>query len=233
MVRLYLFAEGRTEQTFANTVLQPHLAEHRVYMHKAVLIANAHKKHRTHREGGWNFHAMQKDIIRFLKQDSGSDVFFTSMIDLYALHHGFPGSEEAERRRSDPYHRTEVLEISWTSETKDRRFIPHIQLHEYEAYLFADISILSNYYQDQQQAVTRLQESVEAFDSDSPELINDGPDTAPSKRIIRHLPRYASEKVTAGVRAAEGIGLSAIRTRCPHFSRWLDRLEGLAVRSAG
>ena len=135
MVRLYLFAEGRTEQTFANTVLQPHLAEHRVYMHKAVLIANAHKKHRTHREGGRNFHAMQKDIVRFLKQDSGSDVFFTSMIDLYALHHGFPGSEEAERRRGDPYHRTEVLEVSWTSETKDRRFIPHIQLHEYEAYL--------------------------------------------------------------------------------------------------
>ena len=63
MVRLHLFAEGRTEQTFANTVLRPHLAEHRVYMHKAVLIANAHKKYRTHRGGGRNFHAMQKDIL--------------------------------------------------------------------------------------------------------------------------------------------------------------------------
>ena len=31
MVRLYLFAEGRTEQTFADTLLNPHLAKHGVY----------------------------------------------------------------------------------------------------------------------------------------------------------------------------------------------------------
>lgn len=31
MVRLYLFAEGQTEQTFANIVLSPHLANHGVY----------------------------------------------------------------------------------------------------------------------------------------------------------------------------------------------------------
>ena len=31
MVRLYLFAEGLTEQTFANTVLKQHLANFGVY----------------------------------------------------------------------------------------------------------------------------------------------------------------------------------------------------------
>ena len=50
MARLYLFAEGRTEQTFANAVLSPHLADHGVYLHRAVLIAHAHKKQRTHLE---------------------------------------------------------------------------------------------------------------------------------------------------------------------------------------
>ena len=59
MARLYLFAEGRTEQTFADTVLKPHLAEYGVFMHGPVLIAHAHKKHRTHRGGGRNFQAMQ------------------------------------------------------------------------------------------------------------------------------------------------------------------------------
>ena len=93
MARLYVFAEGRTEQTFADTLLKPHLAEHGVYMNKPVLIAHAHKKHRTHRGGGRSFRAMQKDIVRFLKQDSADDAYFTSMIDLYALHRGFPVAE--------------------------------------------------------------------------------------------------------------------------------------------
>ena len=39
MVRLRLFAEGATEQTFADNVLKRHLANFGVYMEKPVLIA--------------------------------------------------------------------------------------------------------------------------------------------------------------------------------------------------
>ena len=227
MARLYLFAEGRTEQTFADTVLKPHLAEHGVFMHGPILIAHAHKKHRTHRGGGRNFRAMQNDIVRLLKQEPKKDVFFTSMIDLYALHKGFPGAGEAERYRNDPYRRVEALEESWAKETNDPRFIPHIQLHEYEAYLFSKISILAHYYEDQEREIKKLAKVADGLDS--PELIDDGPGTAPSKRIIGHLPRYESDKSTVGVQAAERIGLPRIRRRCPHFDRWIDRLQRLAV----
>ena len=226
-MRLYLFAEGRAEQTFADTVLKPHFAEFGVYMHKPVLIAHAHKRHRTHRGGGRRFRPMQNDICRLLEQDSGSDVFFTSMIDLYALHNGFPGAEEAERCRSDPYRRVEALEESWSRETEDRRFIPHIQLHEYEAYLFADVSALSFYYPDRQRAVEGLRRVAGSVES--PELIDDGHHSAPSKRIIDQVPRYEHDKSTVGVQAAQRIGLSRIRQKCPHFSRWVERLEGLAT----
>ena len=42
MASLNLFAEGQTEQTFADTVLKPHLAKHGVYMDTGlILIANA------------------------------------------------------------------------------------------------------------------------------------------------------------------------------------------------
>ena len=92
MPRLYLFAEGQTEQTFADTVLKPHLARFGVYMHKPVLIAHARKKGTVHRGGGRKYLPMKNDIARFLKQDSAADVFFTTMIDLYALHTGFPGA---------------------------------------------------------------------------------------------------------------------------------------------
>ena len=79
MASLNLFAEGQTEQTFADTVLKPHLAQHGVYMDKLILIANAHKKGRIHRGGGRNFDAMQRDIVCSLKQNPAHDVFFTSM----------------------------------------------------------------------------------------------------------------------------------------------------------
>ena len=227
MARLYLFAEGRTEQTFASTVLKPHLANQKVYMQGPVLIAHAHRRHRTHRGGGSRFRPMQNDICRLLKQDASNDAFFTTMIDLYGLHRGFPGAEDAEKHRSDPYRRVEALEKSWAEETGDRRFIPHIQLHEYEAYLFTDISTLSFHYENKKRAMEKLEGVANSVGS--PELINDGANTAPSKRIIDQLPQYAEEKVRVGVQAAQRIGLSRIREKCPHFSQWVERLEGLAA----
>ncbi|MCY4613810.1 MAG: DUF4276 family protein [Nitrospira sp.] len=225
MARLQLFAEGPTEQTFADTVLKPHLAQHGVYIQKTILIANAYKKGKIYRGGGRNFDAMQKDILRSLKQNSAPDVFFTSMIDLYALPKRFPGTEKVAQYDNDPYRRVEVLEESWAENTNDKRFIPHIQLHEYEAYLFADISKLSFFYQNTA-AIKKLQHIVDTVGG-PPELIDDGQHTAPSKRITKWLPKYASEKVIVGAQTAERIGLAKIRSKCPHFAKWLERLENL------
>ena len=223
MVRLRLFAEGSTEQTFANTVLKKHLANFGVYMEKPVLIAHARKKGRVHRGGGRNFRPMQNDIHRFLKQESEDNVFFTTMIDLYALHKGFPGFEEAEKLRHVPYKRVQALEKSWLDETADKRFIPFIQLHEFEGYLFTDVSRFTNFFQNANFKISSLQKIVD--DVQSPELINDGQCTAPSKRILDLFPEYS--KVTTGPQMAELIGLENIRSKCPHFGSWLERLEKL------
>ena len=222
MARLYIFAEGRTEQTFANTVLKPHLANFGVYMQNSVVIAHARKKGKVHRGGGRNFIAMQNDINRFLKQESGRDVFFTTMVDLYALHANFPGTEEAEKLRHDPRQRVEALERSWFDETGDRRFIPFIQLHEFEAYLFVDVSQFAFFFENADSQISALQR-----DASSPELIDDGQHTAPSKRIIAQFPNYS--KTTVGPQMAELIGLENIRSKCPHFNAWLERLEKLGT----
>lgn len=130
MVRLYLFAEGQTEQTFADNLMKPHLAQHQVFMNKPVLVAHARKKGYVHRGGGRNYTPMKNDIIRFLKQEKSSDVFFTTMIDLYAIHPNFPGLAEAELMRQDPLKRVELLEQRFAEDIGDQRFIPYIQLHE-------------------------------------------------------------------------------------------------------
>ena len=229
MVRLYLFAEGSTEQTFANTVLKPRLANFGVYMQKPVLIAHARKKGKVHRGGGRNFTAIQNDINRFLKQESGNDVFFTTMIDLYALHKGFPGVEEAEKLRHDPYKRVEALEKSWFDETHDGRFIPFIQLHEFEGYLFADVSRFALFFDNAASQISALQNVVD--DVQSPELIDDGRQTNPSKKIIDQFPEYEDSKTTIGPQVAERIGLENIRSKCPHFKAWIERLEKLGAEA--
>lgn len=223
MARLHLFAEGLTEQTFADTVLKPHLANFGVYMQKPTLIAHSRRRGIVHRGGGRNFPAMQNDINRRLKQESGNDVFFTTMIDLYALPAKFPGVEEAEKLRHDPYKRVEALERSWFAATDDHRFIPFIQLHEFEAYLFCDVSQFAFFFDKADSQISALD------DVQSPEQIDDGQHTAPSKRIIAQFPEYESAKTTVGPQMAEQIGLATIRSKCPHFKAWVERLEQLGV----
>lgn len=225
MPRLYLFAEGQTERAFADTVLKPHLANFEVYLHRPILIAHAKKKGKMHRGGGRNYVPMKKDILRLLAQEKGGNVFFTTMIDLYAIHTDFPELTEAERLRHMPYERVEALEQAFAKDICDDRFMPYIQLHEYEAYLFSDPARFGYFYSHHRRQIDALK--AVADNHDSPELIDDGPHSAPSKRIIAELPDYKDAKSAVGPQIAELIGLDTIRSKCPHFAAWLSRLENL------
>ena len=150
-------------------------------------------------------------------------MFFTTMIDLYALHKNFPGLQEAEKLRHDPYKRVQALEKSWFDETGDKRFIPFIQLHEFEGYLFTDVSRFAAFFDNANSQISALQKIIDNVQS--PELIDDGQHTAPSKKILAKFPDYS--KVTIGPQMTELIGLKNIRSKCPHFSAWLERLEKL------
>lgn len=225
MARLYLFAEGPTELTFADMVLKPHLANLGVYLHPPVLVAHAKKKGKVHRGGGRKYVPMKNDILRFLAQEKGDDVFFTTMIDLYAIHLDFPGLTEAENLRHMPYKRVEALEQAFSTDVCDGRFVPYIQLHEYEAYLFSDPTWFQFFYGHHKRQIAAL--TAIANNHDSPELINDGPHSAPSKRIIAEFPDYEGAKSVVGPQIAELIGLDVIRHKCPHFAKWLSHLEKL------
>jgi len=61
----------------------------------------------------------------------------------------------------------------------------------------------------------------------TPEDIDDGPDTAPSKRVKRAFPRY--QKTVHGIEALKSIGVDRIREACPHFASWLGALEAIAA----
>lgn len=225
MPRLYLFAEGSTELAFADMVLKPHLASLGVYLHPPVLIAHARKKGRAHRGGGGRYVPMKNDILRFLAQHRGQDVFFTTMIDLYAIHTELPGLAEAEKLRHMPEKRVQALEQEFAKDVNDERFVPYIQLHEYEAYLFSDPTWFGYFYDRHEKQIAALKAIADRYVT--PELINDGQDSAPSKRIIAEIPDYKGAKSAIGPQVAELIGLDVIRSKCPHFAAWLSQLESL------
>lgn len=195
MARLYLFAEGQTEQTFATNLLKLHLADLGTYL-SVILIAHARKGGKIHRGGGRNYVPMKNDICRFLAQEKGQDVFFTSMIDLYAIPADFPGLNEAEKLRHIPDKRVKALEEAFAGDIRDPRFIPYIQLHEYEAYLFSDPEKFSFFYEKRDKEISNLKAIADS--KASPELIDDGLHTAPSKRIIEQFPDYKGAKPVVG-----------------------------------
>ncbi len=223
MIRLNIIVEGQTEETFVNKILGPHLGTFNVFV-SARCLETGRKCGRIFRGGMISYLKAQKDINLWMKEDKGGDVRFTTMFDFYRLPCDFPGFEEA-KRKSDPYKKIEVIEENLGIDIASYRFIPYLQLHEYETLLFSDIDKFHHYYIGQNTQLNKLKRNVIGIVN--PELINDNPNTAPSKRIIKYLPFYEGEKPSAGPIIAEHIGLQKIRSKCQHFNSWVSQLECL------
>jgi hypothetical protein len=98
-------------------------------------------------------------------------------------------------------------------------------LHETEAWVLADCGRLGEVMGDPGPAAEL--ERVVRLES-SPELVNDGVDTAPSKRIKKAYPQY--EKTLHGPLAIIDAGIDTIRSTCPHADGWLRELEARMSR---
>lgn len=224
MKRLHITAEGQTEESFVNDTLKPHLASYGVYADvRRVLTGRKHGK--LYRGGMTNYAKAKNDIVRWLKEERGNgDVAFSTMFDLYALPEDFPGFAEA-KRLNNPYQKVAAIEEAFARDIDDYRFIPYIQLHEFEALLFVNPQLFEIEYFDTPEAIDELQKIAEKFAN--PELIDQGPETAPSKRIIKVLPDYENNKPAVGSMIAHEIGIDELRKACAHFNEWLAKLEQL------
>ena len=220
-LRLYITVEGQTEKAFADQALTPHFANYNIEVKPRVVLTN---RKLGKRGGILDFAKIKGDLTRLMHQDRHPEARFTTMIDFYALPAAFPGWEEA-RSKNSPVDRVRVLEESLQSQFGDNRFHPYIQLHEFESLLYCDLSELQCRLNNSEHGIAALQHEVRNL---APEDINEGAHTAPSKRIINHLPVYERSKIRVGAPAAAAIGLLALRDKCPNFHDWLSHLERLA-----
>ena len=148
------------------------------------------------------------------------------MFDLYALPHDFPDYDQAVKER-DVYRKVEMLESAFSRDLVHPRFVPHLQLHEFEALLFCDPSKFDWEFIEHDKAIRELAQIASEFGN--PELIDDGNMSAPSMRIINLIPEYEGRKASAGPIIAEKIGLTSLREQCKHFDAWLRSLEQLSA----
>jgi Domain of unknown function (DUF4276) len=223
VIRLHFVVEGQTEETFVRDILAPELAS------KAI-IADAHrittgkKRGILYRGGFVTYEHLRRDLGLWMNQERNqSDARFTTMVDLYRLPHEFPGMEEC-RKIPDVFERVEFLESRLGKDLNDTRFVPYIQIHEFEGLLFSGTDQFSAVFPGSSPEVQRLRRIRDEFDS--PEHINDGAETAPSKRICNIFPAYA--KTSYGLTIAKAIGLARMREECKHFNNWIEGLLNLA-----
>jgi len=218
MIRLYALVEGQTEETFVNLVLVPALRMKGVLM-TPTQITTGRKEIAF--KGGISGYKEVKSNLNLLMRYPES--WFTTMVDLYALPDDFPGYADC-KRRGDPLLRVECLEQRLKDDVAHPRFIPYIQLHEFEALLFSDPSQFERAFPGASPSVIRnLAKVLRRFPT--PEHIDDR--RPPSKRIQDLLPDF--RKTVAGVQIAERIGLAELRRQCAHFNQWIDRIETVAA----
>jgi len=226
MSRLLVLVEGVTEETFVNNLLAPHLYQHGFANVSARLMGNARQRDRRGGIRGWP--SVRSDITRHLKGDAGCTV--TTMVDYYALPQtgskAWPGRAEAGQlafpSRAKTVNHALLADIAniMGDGFNTNRFVPYVVMHEFEGLLFSDCELFARGIGRSELAI-RFQKIRDSFDS--PEEINDSPQTAPSKRVESLVPGY--EKPLLGALAVLQIGLDAICGECPNFNEWLKRLK--------
>jgi hypothetical protein len=142
------------------------------------------------------------------------------MIDLYALPTNFPLYDDTVQW--DWRERVMALEKAFGEDIAEPNFLPNLLVHEFEGLLFSDPDAFESQFLNER-AISLLRQI--ANDHDSPEDINDGRETAPSKRILKLFKDY--QKPLHGPLIAAEIGIGRIQEQCRHFRSWIDRLAEL------
>jgi hypothetical protein len=215
-MKIHILVEGPSEETFVAEVLRPHLQKLGVEPNPVLVTTKRTKGGLTFKGGVSSYQKISNDLHLLLRDTSAKLV--TTMLDFYRLPHDFPGRKTLPR--GSCYKRVDYLEAKFQTDIDHRKFLPYLQLHEFEAMIFTDPQKIAQAFPDRI-VLPELLKIKARFNS--PEEIND--QVPPSKRIIKLVPEY--EKPLHGPLIILDIGLDLIRAECPHFADWLKQLEAL------
>jgi hypothetical protein len=222
MITVHVICEGQTEEAFVNDLLVEPFAHKGIYLRPSLIGKPGHKG------GNFKFERLLVDVRNRLTADK--NCYCTTFFDFYGLPQSFPGKNAlaANAAITDKATTLQNELIAKLTEALGtdvmRRFIPFVQMYEFEGLLFSDPEKMA-LGMDKPDLVAEFQAIADKFAS--PEHINNSPQTAPSKRIIKLIHNY--EKPLMGTLAALDVGLEVMRGKCELFNAWLQQIEALEI----
>ena len=210
MKTVIIICEGPTEEVFCRNLLSQYLQ-------------NSCRIEIRLLGGNCNWQRIRDMAEKALKQQKNALV--TTFFDYYGVKtKKFPNWKETVGiHKANVRERIEILENGMLEEIDSNlryRFIPYVQLHEFEALLFNNIEVFDDMFEFEQYDRAELLNVFNEFPD--PEMIDQGTETSPSHRLIKIIPAY--RKVIQGNAIAEKIGIEQIRQKNKHFNDWIEQL---------
>lgn len=210
MKTVIIICEGPTEEVFCRNLLSQYLQ-------------NSCRIEIRLLGGNCNWQRIRDMAEKALKQQKNALV--TTFFDYYGVKtKKFPNWKETVGiNKANVRERIEILENGMLEEIDSNlryRFIPYVQLHEFEALLFNNIGVFDDMFEFEQYDRAELLNVFNEFPD--PEMIDQGTETSPSHRLIKIIPAY--RKVIQGNAIAEKIGIEQIRQKNKHFNDWIEQL---------
>lgn len=211
MIRVHVFCEGQTEDVFVREVLSPHFQRMDIWLNPIIVRTGPQGK-----GGVISYGKIKWQIENKCKEDRAAWV--TTLLDFY----GLPGDFPAMSSTGDSLTRANAVVAAFQADIGQPNFISNLIVHEFEGLLFSAPQAFAAWFDD-----VHLVGSLTVIRNGfaTPEHINQGRATAPSKRILALCDAY--DKILHGSLIALEIGLDTIRRECPLFDAWVTRLEGL------
>ena len=195
VIRLGISVEGATEREFVTRVLAPVLAQNQVFASPIDM------------RGRVSLERIDKELSKLMAMFDHVTTFY----DFYGFHKRPPG---------DVYALEDAIN-GLVPEDKRHRFTPYVQQYEFEALVLAVPD-----HAEEVIGVDGLSAKLRSIvgQSGGAELVNDGYETCPSRRIKAIAPHY--DKKFHGPVALEG-ALDEARAGCPRFDAWLTCIAQL------
>jgi len=219
MKRIYILCEGQTEESFVRELLYSPFLSKGLVLVPVPIETRRERSGLKYKGGGSSYGKIRKHLVNLCL--SHQNEYVTMLFDYYELPHDTPGMDTLPAGTS--LEKILHLEESIRKDVAAANFIPNLVMHEFEGLLFSKPDAFS-YCISSQSKIDMLQRIRNNFLS--PEDIDDGADSAPSKRILKIYPPY--KKVLHGIVIARNIGIHVIASECKHFDRWLTRISGMA-----
>ena len=230
MSKVLCICEGTSERNFVSHVLQPYFKKKGLHvLLEPVLLGWRHPM--AYGAGGDVRFARLLTDLSFLFAGGLEYDAVTTLFDYYGLKTDWTGKsqvtpvmcpEEKSACVEQAAARDLCLHFSESYPVEVAKVMPNVFMHEYEGLMFSNVASIVN--------ITRAYKALPALKAiassfQAPEAINDGENTAPSKRLIAAQVNYS--KTIHGHRIISDIGIDVIRSKCPHFHAWLSKIEAI------